>query len=148
MSGHAIGCRSLLGEHSDAAKRVHDTYSLHIAVDRYGSIGKWFAVSLAEGFSDGILYDSKRDCVQHQHHNEMYYAYVCIRPMSMSVCDAEIFLNIQRRLYDKGIRMADPDDRHGGKELIKRASVEDMRSLMRSVERGGKAQNLDYGGKS
>lgn len=143
-----MGCRSMLSGHSDAAKRVSDTYNLHTSVDRYGAIGKWFAVSLQEGISDGTLYDSKSDCVRHQHHNENYYAYISIKPRSMSVCDAEIFLNVQRRLYKVGLRMADPNDRHGGRELIKRASVEDMRSLVRSVETGGKASNLNYGGKS
>lgn len=143
-----MGCRSMLSEHSDAAKRVSDTYNLHTSVDRYGSIGKWFAAALEDGHSDGTLYDSKHDCIAHQHHNEMYYAYISIKPSSMSVCDAELFLNINRRLYKAGIRMADPANRKGSPELIKRASVEDMRSLLRSVENKGrtKASNINYGG--
>jgi len=148
MVSHALGCRSMRGEHSDAAKKLCDTYNLHTTVDRYGSINKWFAVALADGSSDGILYDNKDDCVRHQHHNESFYAYICIRPSSMNVCEAETYLHVQRRLYDAGLRVTDPRDMKQNPTLIKRATVEDMRSLVHAVEHKSRAQNLNYGGKS
>lgn len=142
---HAMGCRAMFREHSDAAKRMADTYNLHRTVDPYGVIGKWFAVALSDGTSDGTIYDSKRDCILHQHHNEYFYAYISIVPSSMSVCDAEIFLDINRKLYDKGIRLVDPDHKKGGRELIKRATREDHLALVSSIITGGrKAPNLDY----
>lgn len=128
------------GPHSDAAKRVHDNYHLHRTADYFASLGKWIAVALQDGSSDGVLYDSKQDAITHQHHNEQWYAYIQITPANMTVCSAEIFLGVTRRLYDKGFRMVDPDHRGGGRELIKRASFEDQVSLLR-----GKPTNLSIG---
>jgi hypothetical protein len=132
---------------SDAGKRVSDTYNLHKAADQYGAIGKWFAVALHDGTTDNTLYDSKAEAVRHQHHNEMYYAYVQVGPWSMPPKDADTFLALHRKMYDKNIRLADPDHRNGGKDLIKRATVEDQRSLLRSMfTRGaGPASNLIIG---
>lgn len=112
--------------HSDAARRLADTYNLHRIGLGDGAIGKWFAASLAEGRSDDVLYDNKQSCVQHQHHNEDYYTYIKIVPSSMRVCDAEVMLRTARTLYEKGIRLADPDDKRGGLEVIKRSSIEDQ----------------------
>lgn len=119
--------------HSDAAKRLADTWNLHRAANPYGSLGKWFAAALADGHTDGVLYDSKRDAVVHQRHNEQYYTFVKIIPSTMSVCEAEVMLRIARALYDKGMRMADPDDKHGGKDVIQRATVEDQLMLARGL---------------
>jgi hypothetical protein len=118
-------------EHSDPAKRVYDNYHLHRTADYFASLGKWIAVALQDGASDGVLYDSKSDAIHHQHHNEQWYAYIQITPANMTVCSAEIYLGVIRRLYDKGLRMVDPDHRGGGPELIKRASYEDQLALAR-----------------
>lgn len=134
---HTIQCKQKAFDHSDAAKRVSDNYNLHRVANPYDSIGKWIAVALSDGHSDGTLYDSKRDCVSHQHHDEMWYAYIRINPTSMTPCDAEIFLKMHRMMYEKGIRLADPDDVSGGKEVIKRSTREDQSSLMRSIQSGG-----------
>lgn len=130
-------------EHSDAAKRINDTYHLHRTVDLYGAIGKWFACALHDGSTDGVLYDSKSDAIAHQHHNEQYYLYIQISPAMMTVCSAEVYLGVTRRLYDKGFRMVDPDHRGGGRELIKRASVEDQLAYLRlrSQNLAGNASN-------
>ena len=135
--GHTIQCRQKAFEHSDAAKRASDHYCLHRIADPYGTIGKWIAIALADGDSDGSVYDSKQQCIAHQHHNEMYYAYVRIIPQDMTPCDTEIFLRMHRMMYDKGIRLADPDSHSGGKEVIKRLAREDQSSLMRSIASGG-----------
>lgn len=126
--------------HSDAAKRLRDTYSLHqIASDTAGrdAVGKWFASALEDGSSDGTLYDSKKECIRHQKHNEQRYTYIRIVPHTMNVCEAEVMLATARRLYASGLRMIDPDDRHGGKELIRRLTIEDQLAQMR-----GAVQNL------
>lgn len=133
MYQHQSYCR--LPSHSDEAKRLCDTYNLHRIAGGNASIGKWFAASLAEGKSDNQLYDNKLDCVTHQRHNEKYYAFIKIVPASMSQCDAEIMLQVQRRLYESGLRVADPDDKHGGKDLIKRASIEDQLALSQGFSR-------------
>jgi hypothetical protein len=126
-----------MAPHSDAAKRVSDTYRLHRLADHFGSIGKWFAASLATGQGDNVLYDSKDDAVSHQHHNEEYFAFVQIVPSDMTVCDAETYLKVQKRLREKGIRVTDP------KEMIPRLSREDMGSQMRSILYGTRPSNLN-----
>lgn len=123
---HAAQCPQQAFGHSDAAKRVSEEYQLHRLADLYGSIGKWIAVALADGRSDHVLYDSKREAVRHQHHNEQWYAFIRIGPHTMTSCDAEIFLRMVRNLYDAGMRLTDPDAVHGGREVIKRSTVEDM----------------------
>jgi hypothetical protein len=111
-------------EHTDPAKRVCDTYTLHKVADWPGNLGKWFAVALADGTSDNILYDSKPDAIRHQHHNENYYAFIQVTPAQMTPCTAEIFLAGVRKLYDAGLRMTDPVIAR--KEVIKRATYEDQ----------------------
>jgi hypothetical protein len=119
--------RAFGGIHTDAARRMCDLWTLHrLGTGLYDAVGKWYAVRLDDGTSDGVLYDSKRECIQHQRGWEYLYAYVGMSIAQMNVCDAEIYLAVQRRMYEKGIRMVDPDARNGGHEPIKRVSREDM----------------------
>lgn len=110
--------------HSDAAKRVYDEYHLHRTADLYGAVGKWIACALNDGTSDHVLYPSKSAAILHQHHNEMYYTYIQITQANMTVCSAEAMLSIARRLYDKGMRITDPQDAR--REPIRRVSSEDQ----------------------
>lgn len=136
---HSPWCQAKALAHTDAAKRVSDTYELHRMARPLECIGKWFACALLDGTTDGVLYDSKGDAVRHQHHNEMYYAYVMISPGSMDACAAEAFLKIHRMMYDKGIRLHDPDDRdHGGLSVVPRMNAEDMRAAIKAYSRGNR----------
>jgi hypothetical protein len=141
---HDVGCeraqRTPFGDHSDAAKRVSDTYRLHRAAEGLAAIGRWFAAALADGTTDGQLYDCKRDAVLHQHHNEQWYAFVCINPGDMNPCEAEGFLAVQRTLYEHGIRLTDPDHLRGGREVVQRVTREDQHSLIRSIASGGRTR--------
>jgi hypothetical protein len=123
--------------HSDAAKRVYDTYNLHRLAIGNDAIGKWFASALSDGRSDNVLYDDKRSCVIHQRHNEKYFAFIKIIPPSMRLCEAEVMLISARKLGDIGIKVADPDHKRGGLEVIKRLSIEDQMAQVR-----GKNTNL------
>jgi len=134
---HTPWCKMNNGRHSDAAKRLNDTYNLHRLALGDDAIGKWFAAALSDGDGDGVLYDHKIDCVRHQRHNETYYTYIKIVPPSMKICEAEVMLVTARRLYDKGMRMADPDHKHGGPDLITRLTAEDQLAQMR-----GRVTNL------
>jgi len=125
-------------EHTDTAKRVSDSYRLHRLADPIGSIGHWFAVALANGRSDGQLYDTRKECVTHQHHNELYYAYIQIIPGDMNPCQSESFMATHRKLYDAGIKLTDREHRTGGRSLIPRVAIEDQQALMRSILSGGK----------
>lgn len=130
---HESWCQLKHTTHSDAAKRLSDTYNLHRIGAGLDAVGKWFAASLQEGRSDDTLYDSKLDCVRKQRHNERFYTFIKITPTGMKECEAEVMLTTARRMYDKGMRMTDPDHRHGGPDLITRLTVEDQLNQMRGV---------------
>jgi hypothetical protein len=51
----------------------------------------------------------------------------------MKVCEAEVMLTTARQLYDNGMRMTDPDHKHGGLDLITRLTAEDQLAQMRGV---------------
>lgn len=129
-------------DHSDAAKRVADAYNLHRTAAGMGAVGQWIAVALCDGTSDGVLYGCKQAAVRHQHHNEAYYAFIRIAPCSMSPCEAESFLRTNRALYDAGMRLADPDHRGGGREVIPRLTVEDQRAQIAAILGRGRPTNL------
>lgn len=135
---HDSQCPRKDREHSDAAKRVYDNYHLHRTVDLHAALGKWIACALNDGASDGVLYESKSDAISHQHHNEEYYAFVQITYANMTLCTAETFLVINRRLYDAGIRIADNPK---GREVIRRSSTEDQLAYLRGV-----SQNVTFSG--
>lgn len=142
LIAHDINCdrarRTPFNDHTDAAKRLSDTHRLHKSALGQLAIGRWFACALADGTTDGVLYDSKRDAVRHQHHNEQFYAFVCVNPGDCTPCEAEEYLHINRMLYSRGIRMTDPDHAHGGPDIVQRSTVEDQRSLVRSIASGGR----------
>jgi hypothetical protein len=125
---HDMGCPMLGRPHDDAAKRVYDTYHLHRTADRYGAVGKWFAAALNDGSTDGVLYDSRKAAILHQHHDEMYYTYVQVTHSNMTLCNAASLLTVARRMYDAGLRITDPDDSR--REPIKRLTVEDQNAFV------------------
>lgn len=132
---HAVWCRTL--KHSDAAKRIADTFMLHRLADPIGNIGHWFACAIADGTTDNVLYGSKRDAITHQHHNEHYYAYVQIVPAQMGYCEAEMFLSGVRKTYDARKALIDRNHPKGGMEPITRLTVEDQ-----MAQNAGKPTNL------
>lgn len=126
--------------HQDPAKRLSDTYNLHRLANgalNTDCVGKWFAARLSDGTGDGVLYDSKLECIVHQKGSEHHYVYVKIAPKSMNVCEADVMLATHRRMYSHGVRMVDPDHRKGGLEMIKRINAEDQLAALRGI-----AQNL------
>jgi hypothetical protein len=129
---HQVWCSHVNG-HTDAAQRFSDTYNLHRIGAGYDAIGKWFAARLDDGTTDNVLYDDKYSCVIHQKHNEQFYTFVKICPSDMDPCEAEVMLGTARKLYKGGMRMADPDHKHGGLDLMKRLMVEDQLALYRGV---------------
>lgn len=92
--------------YSDAARRCSDAVNLAL-IGQAGAAGRWIAVRLSDGGSDGVLYDQKSDAVRHQLH-ESLCAYIKIPPDGMTPRLAEVFLKFNRQLYDAGMRMQDP----------------------------------------
>ena len=94
--------------YSDAARRASEAVQLQLTVNGAHAIGKWVAIRLSDGGSDHVLYDTKADAVRHQLYETMC-AYVCIPPGGMPPEDAEVYLREMRKMYDAGVRLADPD---------------------------------------
>ncbi len=111
---------------SDAARRCSDAVRLHIAA---GMAGKWAAIRLSDGGSDGTAYDSRADAIRHQLH-ETQCAYVKIPLDDMPPDHAERFLAFHRKAYDAGFRLTDPDDR---REPVMPYTREGFRTFMRGL---------------
>jgi hypothetical protein len=88
---------------SDAAKRFSDGMALHCAA---GSYGRWMAVRLSDGGTDGIPYELLADAMRHQlHPTQCLYVRVALAPIPPQEADA--VLGYYRRAYDHGWR---PDE--------------------------------------
>jgi hypothetical protein len=94
-----------LSEAEQSAARCSDIIRQHIV---NGNAGRWAAIRLSDGGSDGIAYESKALAVRFQLH-EFQCAYVKIPADDMSPRHALSFLRINRNLYDAGFRISDPD---------------------------------------
>jgi hypothetical protein len=89
----------------DIGKRASDVITLHVIG---GNVGKWVALRLEDGSSDGIPYDTRRDAIRHQLHEQLC-CYVKVPPDGMPPSDALRFILMNRALYAKGFRLADPE---------------------------------------
>lgn len=114
-------------EFNDAARRCSDAIRLHIAA---GMAGKWAAIRLRDGGSDGVAYGTRSDAIYHQLH-ERTCAYIKIPPDDMPVEHAARFLVLQRKIYDAGFRLSDPD----GPEAFMPLSTEATDAMIRDLRK-------------
>lgn len=123
----------------DSAKRAYDIVRSYVHFVPYEDrIGKWVALRLEDGGSDGTLYDSKRDAIRHQA-NEFLCAYFSYRgaPNGFSnVRDVAAWLAYHRHMYDNGFRLPDPDDPGGGPEIIMPTAEEQLFDQLRRLVPG------------
>jgi hypothetical protein len=107
----------------DSAKRAYDLVAMKAVFTDYSTRTRqspYMAIRLSDGGSDCVLYDTRREAVRHQLH-ETTCAYFSFRnsPNGFRTArDAAAFLAWHRAAYDQGHRLPDPDDTHGGPELI------------------------------
>lgn len=118
----------------DAAKRAFDIVRQTVADNDFSTLlgYPFMALKLSDGSSDGKLYATKLEAVKHQF-DELLCAYFCFRlaPHGFgSPKDAAIFLAFNRAAYDAGFRLPDPDDRHGGPDLIMPFSGEHLQNQL------------------
>lgn len=71
------------------------------------ALGKWLAISLADGSCDQRLYESKREAIRFQLH-ETQCAYFYFNGMPR-LGELRFFLDLNEQLYDQGLSLADPD---------------------------------------
>lgn len=106
---------------TDAGRRAFDIVNAYVTFTPWEQrIRSWVALRLADGGSDGTLYDSRREAVRHQADEQLcaYFSYRGAPNGFASRTDAQLFLDYHRMAYDAGFRLPDPDDRDGGPELI------------------------------
>lgn len=118
---------ALVELYSDAAKRCSEAINNHLHVHGMNAIGKWVAIKLHDGSSDGVMYDTRADAIRHQIHEQLC-CYVKIPPAGMPVGDAEGYMAFVRKAYDGGFRLIDPDDE---RQLVMPYTLEDFRSALR-----------------
>lgn len=112
----------------DIGRRVSDAMHLHILA---GSVGEWMAVRLSDGSSDGIAYPDRATAIRHQLH-EQQCAYLRVTLDGIKPADAYRFVEINRALYDRGYRLADPDMPG---EPIYPQTVEELTAAIRELRR-------------
>jgi hypothetical protein len=78
----------------------------------------WIAIRLSDGSSDMVIYDTKRDAVRGQLH-EQQCAYIAFRNLIGGTTPREMlrFLRFVEKAYDAGMRLPDPDALDGGPDL-------------------------------
>jgi hypothetical protein len=113
---------------SDSAKRFADIVNGYLAFVPWDELkDKWLAIRLSDGGHDSTLYDSKLDAVTHQA-DEFLCVYFSFRNVAGGITpkDAEIYLEFNRKAYDAGFRLPDPDHKHGGPDLFMPTSTYDL----------------------
>lgn len=121
---HDHGCRFARednGGHTDAARRLSDTYNLHKLA---GAKSGYIAVRFADGSSDDTVYPTRAEAVSHQRHNERWCAYIQLNAGHMSVCEAAATLRFQA--HASKLAPAQSDQRGGGMVVIPRLNIEDQ----------------------
>lgn len=127
--------------HSDEAKRFSDHYNLHRAA---GNTRGWIAVGLADGDSDGVVYDNRGAAVASKWPNERWYFYCTLDQPVMSICQAESLLRYKRVMNQMEGPLMDRGAPGGGLEVIPRLAIEDQEAQIRAIRTGRGAIALGH----
>lgn len=82
----------------DAARRLRETVNLHLVADFEAAIRSVVIVKLADGSSDGTLYDSWEDACSKGARDPRWYAPFRITPDGITLRDARLWLVAMRKL--------------------------------------------------
>lgn len=137
--GRVTGVKHPGGGHSDAAKRLSDTYQLHKAA---GTVRGWIAVRYADGTGGQEVYDTRAEAVEDCWPWEDQYFYCRLDQSSMTVCAAESVLRYKRVMAE--MEKPDRDMRGGGLEVIPRLAIEDQEAQIEAVRTGRGAIALGH----
>lgn len=111
---------------TDAAKRMSDHINGMLTFHTPWAIrNKFMAFRLTDGWSNGDIYDTKRDAIRFN--DEHRFAFFCFRAAmgGVKAKDCQLFLNINRHAAENGGHLADPDRADGGPQPIVRTEVYD-----------------------
>lgn len=92
----------------DAGKRASEAINTALLADPDGARGRWVAIRLEDGRTDGNVYDRRADAVRHQS-DEFHACYLKIPPDGITPRAAARYIKAARRIYDAGYRMPDPE---------------------------------------
>lgn len=89
-----------------AAKRMAELVALHqLALSKDELIaGRYIAVRLADGSSDGVAYDTRAQAIEHQRNSPSRCAYFRIPLERWSARTCDVLLWYVRKTYDAGNR--------------------------------------------
>lgn len=137
--GHVTGVRHPGGGHSDAAKRLADTYGLHKAA---GTAAGWIAVSYSDGSGGLTVYATRGEAVADCWPWEDRFFYCSLAERGMSICAAESVLRFKRVMAQ--MERPDRDLPGGGLEVIPRVAIEDQEAQIAAVRTGRGAIALGH----
>lgn len=124
------------GQHIDAAKRCADKINLAIAAEGTEAVGKWMAIRLIDGNSDGTVFDYQSDAVGAMFPREREHCYIKIPRQWVTLCEAESFMRMNRMRYEAGMDvMPDPRD-------VKRPD-QGMRDVIQPLTRRAHAEMIE-----
>jgi len=101
-----------------SGKRMAERINLMVISHPWDTlVNSWMAFKLADGDTDGVLYDTRQDAVTHQL-DERWCCYFCMRNAvgGVNELDCQLYINLHRQVYDAGGRLTDPEGR--GESLI------------------------------
>jgi hypothetical protein len=90
---------------TDAARRMSDIINLTITFNGVWEIkDKWMAFRLSDGSTDGALYDTRQDAINHQS-NPQWCAYQSFRNLLSGAkpLDCQIFLDVNRQAAEMNL---------------------------------------------
>lgn len=122
-------------EEIDSAKRLSGIVNSMVIIHPLEVVlNSWIAISLKDGSTDGVLYDTRADAVRHQYH-ETQCAYLSLRgaPAGMPVEEAHVYLKFHRDAYDAGYVFTDPERPNGGMDMRMPIANEDVRSQVKRL---------------
>lgn len=94
---------------SDAARRMSDIINVKLVSHPHWELQNcWMAFNLGSGETDGVLYDSRVDAVNHQL-DERYCAFFCFRNAmnGTNPRDCQLFLSVNRSAV--GMKLYEPN---------------------------------------
>ena len=126
---------------TDAAKRAFDIVNSYVTFTDFSyRVRCWVALRLADGGSDGTLYESRRDVIWYTRNRMEGFCYFGYRedPNGFrSVRDAQIRLDFWRAGWEQGWAksLIDPDDIAGGLSPILPTTEEQLMLLRQTMIR-------------
>ena len=94
----------------DAGRRMAETINLKVVCQPWDTIcNGWMAFNLGDGTSDNVVYDTRKECVDHQV-DERWFCYFFMRNAmgGAQPLDCQLFINTHRQAYEANRYFRDP----------------------------------------